>query len=61
MPAAYGLLIRHGNSVDTLRAAVHGDPALRAEAQAELAAVAPVEKRCVMSREYCEALRKALA
>ena len=56
----FDLLIRHSLSADKLRAAVRADAALRAEAQAELAAVAPVERRCVMSRQYAEALRKAL-
>lgn len=57
----FDLLIKHGLSADKLRAAVRADPALRAEVEAELAATRGVhEGRCVMTRQYREALLGAL-
>lgn len=61
------LFQRHGFSMEKLRAAVQRDPTIRAEATEELAAVEPFaegglhEGRCVISKEYAEVLREALA
>ena len=58
----FDLLIRHGLSVDRLQAALRADPAIRTEAEAELAATRGVhEDRCVMTKEYRAALTRALA
>lgn len=57
----FDLLIRYGNSPDNLRTAVQGDLMVRAEAEAELAALAGVhEDRDVIAKEYAVALRAAL-
>ncbi len=63
----FDLYRRHGLSFEKLRAAAQQDPALRAEAEAEYAAVEPfaegniLDGRCVMSREYAQILKQALA
>ncbi len=63
----FDLYKRHGLSLERLREAVQSDPDLRAEAEAELAAVMPFiegnqhDGRCVVSKEYGEILRKVLA
>lgn len=59
----FDLLRRYGGSVERLRAAVEADSALRTEAALELAAIAPIEKsgRCVVTRDYGQALRRALS
>lgn len=58
----FDLLRRYGGTAERLRAAVEADSALRDEITAELAAIAPIEKsgRCVVTREYGQALRQAL-
>lgn len=58
----FDMLIRYGLSPEALRAAVQGDQAVRAEAEAELAALAGVhDDRDVIAKEYSAALRAALA
>ena len=55
-------LIRHDLSVEKLRVAIQADRALRAEAEAELAATNGIHPdRCIMTKEYGQALQKALA
>jgi hypothetical protein len=53
------LIIRHG-SVENLRSAIASDAAIKADAEAEMAAAMVVQKRCVISREYADVLREAL-
>jgi hypothetical protein len=58
----YDLLIRYGLSEASLHEAVQSDPAVKAEAEAELAATVPFhDDRCHMTRDYAQALRRALA
>lgn len=60
------ILQRYSFSKEKLREAVMRDPAVRAEAQAELAALAPFvdggihDGRCVISKEYGAVLREIL-
>jgi hypothetical protein len=67
MMPKFDLYRRHGLSIANLRAAIQSDPKLRAEAEAEYAAVEPfaegnhLDGRCVMSKEYAAILRQALA
>lgn len=62
MSAKFDLLIRHQLSPEKLRAAVQADPAVKAEAEAEIAALKGVHPdRCVATKEYVEALKGALA
>lgn len=61
MPPRFDLLKRHGGNAG-LRDAVTKNTSLRAEVEAELAAISDVsEGRCIITAEYREALRKALA
>ncbi len=54
----FGLLKRYPMD---LRAVVQNDPAVRSEAMAELAAASQIhEDRCVVTKEYAAALRRAL-
>lgn len=58
----FDLLRKHGNSVAGLREAIRNDPAVKAAAEAEIAALAGVHPdRCVVTKEYVQALREALA
>lgn len=58
----YHLLKVYGLSFERLRAAIAKDPAVRADAEAEVAACAKIrEDRSHMTRDYAAALRKALA
>jgi hypothetical protein len=55
-------LYRRYRSIEGLRAVIAADPILRAEAEAELAAVNGIDKdRSVVAGEYADFLRKALA
>lgn len=57
----YHLLKAYGLSEARLRAAVESDPAVRADAEAEVAAAALMhEDRCHMARDYAAALKRAL-
>jgi len=61
MPAQYHLLKRYGNDALQLRGAIQADPTVRAEAEEELRhceTIAP--ERCVVTKEYADALREAL-
>lgn len=59
--ASFDLLTRYERSPWRLREALALDPVLRAEAEAELAALAGVnDGRCIMTREYRRALQEAL-
>ncbi len=56
------LLKAYGLSEARLRAAVQADPAVRADAEAEVAACALIhDDRCHMARDYAQALKRALA
>jgi hypothetical protein len=58
----YHLLKAYGLSPERLREAIHADPDVRADAEAEVAACAKMhEDRSHMTRDYATALRKALA
>jgi len=65
----YDLLRRYGNDPEALAAAIVDDGALRAEVEGELAlletsnnryGLGSIIDRCVSSRVYANALRKAL-
>ena len=57
----YDLLLRYQNSPTKLREASQSDPAVRAEVEAELAALPRIdEQRCVMTKEYRQMLRDVL-
>ncbi len=64
MPDAprYHLLKTYNLSPERLRAAIISDPAVRADAEAEVAACAQIhEDRCHVTRDYAAALRRVLA
>ena len=60
MAARYDLLKRHGGA-DRLKDAVARSPDLKAQIEAELAALKGIHaERCVVTQEYADALRRAL-
>lgn len=60
MPARFDLLKRYGG-VDRLREAVARSPDVRGQIDEELAALKGIHpERCVVTREYAGALRRAL-
>jgi len=62
MPAQYHLLQRYGNDKLKLRGMIMADRKVRAEAEEELRQCESIDRdRCVITAEYAEILREALA
>lgn len=58
----FDILRRYDLSTAALRKAVHDEPAVKAEVEAEIAALAGIHPdRCVVTADYVRALKEALA
>lgn len=60
--AQFHLFKRYNRDMKMLRLAIQSDPAVRVEAEAELAAVSGIPReRSVVAAEYADILREALS